>query len=98
MRGRKVRREGERAIGGRTRFRIRLLRGRAPEEIPAEFGPGARQPAPGERIARVEQRRLRVVLDRLTKISFRFAAEIEPSLQQGVVGFEAPTRGAITLR
>ena len=98
MRSRKVRREGKRAVGRLARLRIRLLRRRALEEIRTEVAPGTRQLAPGERIARIELCRLRVELDRLAQIGFRAAGKIEPALQQGVVGLEAPARGPLALR
>ena len=87
--------QSKRAIRRLARFCICVLCRGAPEELRREPSPRSDSPAPGERIARIELRRLRVILDRLTIISFRVTSKIEPTLQQSVVGLKAPARWPI---
>src|ERR1700739_2858663 len=97
MRCREVRRNRERAGGRLARLRVGLLRRRASEVTPTEADPHQRQLAPGERIARIDLRRLHVGLDRLAIIGFRTAETIKSALQQRVAGLEAPARGPLVL-
>src|ERR1700751_4982389 len=90
--------EAERAIGRRTRLRVCPLSRRALEVLHAEKRPGPRQPAPGERIARIKLSGLCEGLDRLPEIGFRLAGKIKLALKKGVLGLKPPTRGWLALR
>jgi hypothetical protein len=63
MRGREFGREGERAVGRFARVRERHLHRCALEEIESDEVPGPRQPAPDERVARIELSRFDLVAD-----------------------------------
>src|SRR5581483_1959338 len=79
------------------RLRVRLP-GRRALEASAEVYPGSRQPAPGERVARIKVGGLGEGLNRLAEVGFRAAGTIKLTLQESVVGLKTPTGGPLALR